>query len=196
MSQANLSTDTTVARAYETHMVPGMFAHWAEFVVSLVAPQSGERVIDVACGTGIGARVAARAVGSTGKVVGVDIDPGVIEVARGLVQDSTDLDALRRDMAAGPITFYGGFDPTHSSLHFGNLVLLVTMRMLQPETLVSLRGLLPRHRALPFALLLRTTQGLVVPVSRRTLQDSPQIRSGSAMTSRQELDLHAYWTGH
>ena len=33
MSQANLSTDTTVARAYETHMVPGMFAHWAEFVV-------------------------------------------------------------------------------------------------------------------------------------------------------------------
>lgn len=61
---------------------------------------------------------------------------------------------------------------------------------------VSLRGLLPRHRALPFALLLRTTQGLVVPVSRRTLQDSPQIRSGSAMTSRQELDLHAYWTGH
>lgn len=88
MSQANLSTDTTVARAYETHMVPGMFAHWAEFVVSLVAPQSGERVIDVACGTGIGARVAARAVGSTGKVVGVDIDPGVIEVARGLAQST------------------------------------------------------------------------------------------------------------
>lgn len=86
MSQSNLSIDTTVARAYESHMVPGMFAHWAEFVVSLVAPQSGEHVLDVACGTGVGARVAARAVGPTGKVVGVDIDPGVIEVARGLTQ--------------------------------------------------------------------------------------------------------------
>lgn len=86
MSQLNLAIDTTVAQAYERHMVPGMFAHWAEFVVSLVAPQLGQHVLDVACGTGIGARVAARAVGSTGKVVGVDIDPGVIEVARGLAQ--------------------------------------------------------------------------------------------------------------
>lgn len=61
---------------------------------------------------------------------------------------------------------------------------------------VRLRSLLPRHRALPFALLLRTAHGLVVPVSRTTLRDSPQIRLGTAMTARQELDLHAYWTGH
>src|ERR687892_1948098 len=50
---------------------------------------------------------------------------------RGMIADHTDLDALRRDMAQGPITFYGGFDPTAASLHFGNLVLLVTMRGLQ-----------------------------------------------------------------
>src|SRR5918996_2839966 len=50
---------------------------------------------------------------------------------RGMIADHTDLDALRRDMAQGPITFYGGFDPTAASLHFGNLVLLVTMRRLQ-----------------------------------------------------------------
>lgn len=86
MSQADSFIDTTVAQAYESHMVPGMFAHWAAFVVSLVAAQSGEQVLDVACGTGIGAREAARVVGSTGRVVGVDIDPGVIELARGLVQ--------------------------------------------------------------------------------------------------------------
>ncbi|NYF96744.1 PRC-barrel domain-containing protein [Janibacter cremeus] len=61
---------------------------------------------------------------------------------------------------------------------------------------VTLRGLLPRHRALPFALLLRTAHGLVVPVSRTTLRDSPQIRLGTAMTARQELDLRAYWTAH
>jgi tyrosyl-tRNA synthetase len=50
---------------------------------------------------------------------------------RGLIAQSTDLDALRATLAAGPITFYCGFDPTAPSLHFGNLVQLVTMRRLQ-----------------------------------------------------------------
>ena len=50
---------------------------------------------------------------------------------RRMIADHTDLDALRSDMATGPVTFYGGFDPTAPSLHFGNLVLLVTMRRLQ-----------------------------------------------------------------
>ncbi|HEX9633895.1 MAG TPA: tyrosine--tRNA ligase [Candidatus Limnocylindria bacterium] len=50
---------------------------------------------------------------------------------RGLIADSTDLDALRATLAAGPITFYCGFDPTAPSLHFGNLVQLVTMRRFQ-----------------------------------------------------------------
>jgi tyrosyl-tRNA synthetase len=50
---------------------------------------------------------------------------------RRMIADHTDVDALRASMASGPITFYGGFDPTAQSLHFGNLVLLVTMRRLQ-----------------------------------------------------------------
>lgn len=82
MSQTDQPIDTTGAEAYETHMVPGMFAHWAELVVRRAAPQPGEQVLDVAGGTGIGARRAASQVGPTGRVVGVDIDPGVVEVAR------------------------------------------------------------------------------------------------------------------
>lgn len=50
---------------------------------------------------------------------------------RGAVAHSTDADALRASLDAGPVTFYCGFDPTHESLHFGNLVQLVTMRRLQ-----------------------------------------------------------------
>ena len=50
---------------------------------------------------------------------------------RGMIAHSTDLDALRTAMVTGPVTYYGGFDPTAPSLHFGNLVLLVTMRRLQ-----------------------------------------------------------------
>ena len=51
--------------------------------------------------------------------------------ARGLIAHSTDLDALREEMAAGPITHYVGFDPTAPSLHIGNLLQLLTARRLQ-----------------------------------------------------------------
>ncbi|MGI8675335.1 MAG: tyrosine--tRNA ligase [Nocardioidaceae bacterium] len=50
---------------------------------------------------------------------------------RGLLAHATDLDALRTELAAGPITFYVGFDPTAPSLHHGNLVQLLTARRLQ-----------------------------------------------------------------
>ena len=50
---------------------------------------------------------------------------------RGLLAHHTDLDELRRAFATGPVTFYGGFDPTAPGLHIGNLVLLLTMRRVQ-----------------------------------------------------------------
>ena len=50
---------------------------------------------------------------------------------RGLVQDSTDLDELRAHLAAGPVTFYVGFDPTAASLHVGHLMQVVTARRFQ-----------------------------------------------------------------
>jgi tyrosyl-tRNA synthetase len=50
---------------------------------------------------------------------------------RGLVAISTDLDELRRALASGPVTLYGGFDPTAPGLHIGNLVLLLTLRRFQ-----------------------------------------------------------------
>ena len=50
---------------------------------------------------------------------------------RGLIAVSTDLDDLRKELVSGPVTFYGGFDPTAPGLHIGNLVLLLTMRRLQ-----------------------------------------------------------------
>ncbi len=50
---------------------------------------------------------------------------------RGLVAHSTDREALRQDLAAGPLRYYVGFDPTAPSLHMGNLVQIVTARRLQ-----------------------------------------------------------------
>ena len=50
---------------------------------------------------------------------------------RGLIAQSTELDALTRDAADGPITLYAGFDPTAPSLHAGHLVPLLTLRRFQ-----------------------------------------------------------------
>ncbi len=52
-------------------------------------------------------------------------------VARGLVQDSTDLGTLRERLDEGPITVYCGFDPTADSLHVGHLVPLLLLRRFQ-----------------------------------------------------------------
>ena len=51
--------------------------------------------------------------------------------ARGLIAHSTDADALRAELSAGPITYYVGFDPTAPSLHIGNLLQILTARRLQ-----------------------------------------------------------------
>ena len=50
---------------------------------------------------------------------------------RGLIAQTTDRDALTKEMEAGPIGFYVGFDPTAPSLHIGNLAVICTMRRLQ-----------------------------------------------------------------
>lgn len=50
---------------------------------------------------------------------------------RGLIQDSTDLDALRAHFADGPVRFYVGFDPTAASLHVGHFTQVLTARRLQ-----------------------------------------------------------------
>jgi len=50
---------------------------------------------------------------------------------RGLIAQSTDLDAIRADLDQAPITVYCGFDPTAESLHAGNLLQLTTLRRFQ-----------------------------------------------------------------
>ena len=52
-------------------------------------------------------------------------------LARGLVQDSTDREALRERLDTGPVTLYCGFDPTADSLHVGHLVPLLALRRFQ-----------------------------------------------------------------
>jgi SAM-dependent methyltransferase len=64
---------------YERYLVPALFAPFAERLIEVAAPEPGDCVLDVACGTGIVARLAA-ALGAD--AVGVDSNPLMIEVAR------------------------------------------------------------------------------------------------------------------
>jgi len=71
----------SAAETYERALVPAVFAAWAPLVVALADPKPGDRVLDIACGTGVVARLAADRVGSTGNVVGLDLNPGMLAVA-------------------------------------------------------------------------------------------------------------------
>jgi SAM-dependent methyltransferase len=68
--------------AYERHLVPAIFAPWSAVLMELARLQPGERVLDAACGTGVVARAAISPVGAAGKVTGVDLNAGMLEMAR------------------------------------------------------------------------------------------------------------------
>jgi 2-polyprenyl-3-methyl-5-hydroxy-6-metoxy-1,4-benzoquinol methylase len=68
--------------AYQSFLVPAMFAPFAELLLDEVELAAGARVLDVACGTGALSRAAARRVGSTGAVTGVDLSEPMLAVAR------------------------------------------------------------------------------------------------------------------
>ncbi|WP_052668954.1 class I SAM-dependent methyltransferase [Nitriliruptor alkaliphilus] len=70
------------AVAYEEYLVPLVFDAAARDLLDRVGVTSGQRVLDIACGTGVVARYAERLVGSSGEVTAVDVNPGMLAVAR------------------------------------------------------------------------------------------------------------------
>lgn len=69
------------AEAYEQYLASA-FSPWARQLTALAGVKAGDRVLDVGCGTGIVARHAAERAGPAGRVVGVDINQGMLDVAQ------------------------------------------------------------------------------------------------------------------
>jgi ubiquinone/menaquinone biosynthesis C-methylase UbiE len=67
---------------YQRFFVPTIGAPLATDLIHHAAIRPGERVLDVACGTGVVARLAAQQVGATGSVAGLDVNLGMLSVAR------------------------------------------------------------------------------------------------------------------
>lgn len=87
------------AETYEAQFVPALFAQWVDPVLDAAGVTTGQRVLDVACGTGVVARNAADRVGASGHVIGVDLNPAMLAVA---ARVRPDLTWRQADVAALP----------------------------------------------------------------------------------------------
>ncbi len=70
------------AEIYHAYFVPSITAPWSARTLARAMPRPGERLLDVACGTGTVTHQAAQIVGPMGQVVGLDIDAEALAVAR------------------------------------------------------------------------------------------------------------------
>jgi SAM-dependent methyltransferase len=75
------------AEVYENRFVPALFGEWAPHLIDIAAVAPGDSVLDVACGTGVVARGAADRIAGHGRVVGLDINHGMLAVAQRLRSD-------------------------------------------------------------------------------------------------------------
>lgn len=94
------------AEAYEERFVPALFRQWVEPVLQAAEPGPGDRLLDVACGTGVVARAAVDLVVPGGSVTGLDLNPAMLAVARRL---SAHIDWRQGDVMAMPFAD-GAFD--------------------------------------------------------------------------------------
>jgi SAM-dependent methyltransferase len=76
--------EIAAAEAYETLHVPALFQQWAPIVLDLASIRSGDRILDVACGTGVLAREAKARFGDSNRVAGIDAGAGMLAVAERL----------------------------------------------------------------------------------------------------------------
>lgn len=102
-AQFSSAFEDSGARNYEKYFVPVIGAPSAAALLQAADPRPGQRVLDIACGTGIVTRLAAKQIGPDGAITGVDLNPGMLDVARTTVPDTVSADWHQADAAALPL---------------------------------------------------------------------------------------------
>jgi len=92
------------AELYERVVARHILGPWAPLLVEEAGLAVGERVLDLACGTGVVSRIAAQRVGRDGRVIGVDLNTGMLAVARSLpAPDGSRIEWLEGSAMAIPL---------------------------------------------------------------------------------------------
>jgi ubiquinone/menaquinone biosynthesis C-methylase UbiE len=94
---------------YQQFFVPNIGGPLAEDLLAVAHLKHGEHVLDVACGTGVVTRMAAERVAPKGKVTGLDLNPGMLEVARSSTPENLTIEWIEADAEATPLED-GAFD--------------------------------------------------------------------------------------
>lgn len=108
MDTQSIQQNDSPAEVYERYLSRPIADPWTGVLLELANPQSRERVLDLACGTGSVARQVAPMVGSSGQILALDINPAMLEVGRAQPKpegavimwqegDATKLDLLDKD---------------------------------------------------------------------------------------------------
>jgi len=79
---ASGQVSASAAEIYEEFYLPALFLEWTPRMAEAARVEAGQRALDVACGTGVLARALADRVGPRGAVTGLDINEGMLAVAR------------------------------------------------------------------------------------------------------------------
>ena len=113
MSEMNLFSSMTFPEIYEQVLVGPLFTPFAEELVARLNPGQSDSLIDVACGTGIVARLCRKRLAPNARIVGVDVAPPMLAVAR--TADTT-IDWRQGSASALPV---GEGEFSHLACHQG-----------------------------------------------------------------------------
>jgi ubiquinone/menaquinone biosynthesis C-methylase UbiE len=91
------------AENYQRFFVPSIGAPAADDLIGVAGLRPGERVLDVACGTGVVTRLAADRVGADGVVGGLDVTPSMLEVARSHTPPNVSIDWYEASAESMPL---------------------------------------------------------------------------------------------
>ena len=87
------------AELYQRFVVPNYTAPWARGLVEAADIKRGDRVLDVACGTGVVTRIASEIVGNKGEVIGLDVNATMLDVARSVPVTESNISWIEKDVA-------------------------------------------------------------------------------------------------
>ena len=165
--RATAFSDPSLPERYERLLGAPLFAPWAEVLLDAVGVSAGTRLLDVAAGTGILSRAAARRAGTGGSVLATDISPAMTDFLRAHTAEEG---AAPIETAVASATDLPGGDYDAVTCQQGMpffpdrpAAVAEMRRVLRPGGVVGIAVWTPGHDVAPFGPMNRALEQLGVP---------------------------------